>query len=156
MVRRTTNGSCEQMADAFLKNLIHCNAYRENLALTHHELLHLRRSEGGIGTEISPHHPVSVSLNDWLQHLAPVIGAVNVAGTQGTPFQIAELVEQEKGMIAGASEVTVVGLSFLVAMGRADAAVQVENDLLRRATVMNEVDPLAGKIAKRGEVFLGG
>jgi len=59
-------------------------------------------------------------------------------------------------MIAGASEVTVVGRSFLVAMGRADAAVQVENDLLRRATVMHTIDPLAGKITKRGEVFLGG
>ncbi len=59
-------------------------------------------------------------------------------------------------MIAGASEVTVVGRSFLVTMGRADAAVQVENDLLRWATVMNAVDPLAGKIAKRGEVALGG
>ena len=30
-----------------------------------------------------------------VQHAFPVIGAVNVARAQGTPFQITELVEQE-------------------------------------------------------------
>ena len=59
-------------------------------------------------------------------------------------------------MIAGATEVPVVGRAFLSTVGWADAAVHVENDLLRRATVMNAVDPSAGKITKRGEVFLGG
>jgi heme A synthase len=49
------------------------------------------------------------------------MGAVNVAGTQATPFQIAELVEQEKRMVAGAAEVTVVGRALLFAVGRADA-----------------------------------
>ncbi len=34
---------------------------------------------------------------------------------------IAELVEPEQGMITGAAEVSVVGRSFLVAVGRADA-----------------------------------
>ena len=35
--------------------------------------------------------------------------------------RLAELVEQEQGMVAGAAEVSVVGRSFLVAVGRADA-----------------------------------
>ena len=81
---------------------------------------------------------------------------MDVAGAQGAPFQIAELVEQEKGMITGAAEVSVVGGSFLPAMGRADAAVHVEDDPRRRATVMHTVDPLPGKIGERGEVFLAG
>ncbi len=59
-------------------------------------------------------------------------------------------------MIAGASEVSVVGRSFLVAVGRADATVHVENDLRRRAMAVHTVDPMPGKIGKRGEVFLGG
>ena len=44
-------------------------------------------------------------------------------------------------MIAGAAEVTIVRRSLLFAMGRTDATVHVENDHLRRATVMNTVDP---------------
>ena len=59
-------------------------------------------------------------------------------------------------MLAGTAEVAVVGRPLLVTMGRADAGIHVENDLRRRVPVMNPVDPLAGKIGKRGEVFLGG
>ena len=44
-------------------------------------------------------------------------------------------------MIAGATEMAIVRRSLLVTMGRADAAVHVENDHLRRAAVMNTVDP---------------
>ena len=44
-------------------------------------------------------------------------------------------------MVAGAAEVTIVRRSLLFAMGWADATVQVENDHLRRATVVNTVDP---------------
>ncbi len=40
--------------------------------------------------------PARLVANDnRLQHACPVIGAVDIAGAQGTPFQIAELVEQE-------------------------------------------------------------
>ena len=67
-----------------------------------------------------------------------------------TPFQIAKLVEQEKGMVAGTAEVAVVGRPLLVAMGRADAAVHIENDFRRRVPVMNPVNPSAGKIGKLG------
>ncbi len=59
--------------------------------------------------------PALVAIDNRLQHAFPVIGAMHVAGT---PFQIAQLVELEKGMMAGASEVSVGGRSFLVAMGR--------------------------------------
>ncbi len=44
-------------------------------------------------------------------------------------------------MVAGATEVTIVRRSLLFPMGRADAAVHVENDHLRRATVMNTINP---------------
>ena len=55
------------------------------------------------------------------QHAFPILGVVNVTGAQGTPFQITELVEQERGMVAGAAEASVVGRSLLVAVDRADA-----------------------------------
>ena len=59
-------------------------------------------------------------------------------------------------MVASAAEVAVVCCSLLFTMGRADAAVHVENDLRRRVPVMHTLDTLPGKIGKRGEIFLGG
>ncbi len=120
-LRGAANGSREQMADAFLKNLILCQADCVQEALGFEVFVNLRRGEGGVAPEIQPHLPTLVANDNRFQHAFPVIGAVDVAGTQGTPFQIAELVEQEQGMVASAAEVSVVGRSFLVAMGRADA-----------------------------------
>ncbi len=33
-------------------------------------------------------NPFPVALNDGVQNAMPIVSAVNVAGTQGTPFQI--------------------------------------------------------------------
>ncbi len=104
MVGRTANGSCEQMADAFLKNLILWSADRVQEAFGFEIFVHLRRGEGGITSEIQSHLPTLVANDNRLQHAFPIIGTVNVAGTQGTPLQITELVEQEKGMVAGTLE----------------------------------------------------
>ena len=108
MVRRTANGACEQVRDAFLKNLIFWYADRVQEALSLHELVHLQRGEGGIGTEVAPQLPVSVSVDDRHQHLAPAIGAVNVTGAQGTPFKVAELVEAKERVVARAAEMPIV------------------------------------------------
>jgi hypothetical protein len=42
------------------------------------------------------------SRRDGLEHRVPSVGAVNIAGTKRTSFQVTELVEHEEGMIAGA------------------------------------------------------
>jgi hypothetical protein len=77
---------------------------------------------------------------------------MDVAGAQATSLQVAELVEQKQGMVAGAAEVAVVGRALLVAIGRADARIQVENHLLRRAAVVNPVDPKPVQSAARNSV----
>jgi len=59
-------------------------------------------------------------------------------------------------MVAGTAEVPVVGRSLLVAVGRADAAVHVENDLCRRVAVMNPVDPHAVHVGQGFNVRVGG
>lgn len=59
-------------------------------------------------------------------------------------------------MITCTAEVAVVGRSLLVAVGRADVAVHVEDDYLRWATVMHTVDPSAGKFGQRGKVLVAG
>jgi len=64
---------------------------------------------------------------------APAVHAANGRLTQGASFQIAELVEQEQGVIAGTAEVTIVGRAFLIAVVRADAAIR---DLSRGSEVV--------------------
>ena len=58
-------------------------------------------------------------------------------------------------MVAGAAEVTIVRRSLLFAMGRADAAVHVENDHLRWAAVMNPVDPRPVHVGQDFNVRIG-
>jgi hypothetical protein len=53
---------------------------------------------------------------------------MNVARTQRRTLQVAELVEHEQRVIAGAGELAVVGSAFLIAMGRADARTHIEHD----------------------------
>jgi uncharacterized membrane protein len=60
---------------------------------------------------------------------------MDIAGAQGTPFQIAKLVEQKKGLMAGAAEVAIVRHSHLVAACRADVPVYAENDHLRQVNL---------------------
>jgi len=59
--------------------------------------------------------------HDRGEHVLPAVGAVDMAGTKLTAFEITELVEQEQRVVAGAGEVAVVRGAFLLAVGRADA-----------------------------------
>ena len=58
-------------------------------------------------------------------------------------------------MVAGTAEVTIVRCSLLFAMGRADAAVHVENESSRMA-VMNLVDPHPVHVDQGFNVLVGG
>jgi hypothetical protein len=83
------------MCDALLEYTVGREADRVQGTLGFEVSVHLRRGEGGIAPEIQPYLPTPVANDNWLQHAFPVIGTVNVAGTQGTPFKGTELVEQE-------------------------------------------------------------
>jgi|TARA_B100001964_G_C14059353_1_gene520650 hypothetical protein len=51
--------------------------------------------KAGVPAEVMTQVPFLVANDNRFQHSFPVIGAVDVAVTERTPFQIAELVEQE-------------------------------------------------------------
>jgi len=68
-------------------------------------------------------------------------------------FQIAELVEQEQRVVAGAIVVAVPDAVLLFAMRRAEARIHSEKNAFRRTASMNVVDPLAGKVGERRQVF---
>jgi len=104
MVRRTANGTRQKMSDTFLKNLIGFEADDVFVILGFQKLVYVRCGEGGISPEIAAQVPFPVTLDDRFQNVAPTVGAMNIAGAQGTPLKVTELVEQEQPMVAGAVE----------------------------------------------------
>src|SRR2546421_8867680 len=83
----------------------------------------------------------------------PPIGAVDVAGTQRAAFQIAELVEYEQRMIAGAGVMAVPGAVLLFAVRRTHARIHVEHDAFPRTAAMDRIDPTAGGTSKSRKVL---
>jgi hypothetical protein len=77
----------------------------------------------------------------------------SVARPQGPPLDIAEPVEHEQRVIAGAPEMPIVGAAFLLAVGRALAQIHVEDDGLRRSPLMHLVDPLVRQIGEGDEPY---
>jgi hypothetical protein len=78
---------------------------------------------------------------------------MDVARPQGASLDIAELVEHEQRVIAGAAEMAVIGAVFLLAVGWAFARVHAEHDDLWRSPLVHLVDPLAGQIGESGKVL---
>src|SRR4051812_43497266 len=95
----------------------------------------------------------SIAGDHWLQHRTPTIRTMDVAGSQRTPFDIAELVEHEERVVAGATKVAIVGAAFLLPVRRAFTRIHVEHDGLRPSPLTHLVDPLTGQIGERGKVL---
>src|ERR1700704_126136 len=110
---------------------------------------HLTRSrmraigEPRVGPEINARDLPLVGFDNRLQHTVPSVGAVDVAGTKRTSFQVTELVEHEERMIADAGIVAVPDAVLLFAVSRTDARIHVEHDAARRTASMNPVNPLS-------------
>ena len=66
------------------------------------KLINFGIGETRVGSEINARDLPLVAFDNRLQHTVPSVGAVDVAGTKRTSFQVTELVEHEEGMIAGA------------------------------------------------------
>ena len=129
-------------------------------ALGLQEIEQRRDGKGGVTSEIAPGDRGSrvarISCRHRAQHILPAIGAVDIAGTQRTSLQIAELVEHEQWVQALGLEMPVPHCTFLIAMHRALGAVHIQRDALRRPPVMHRVDPAAGQISEGGEVLRSG
>ncbi len=74
---------------------------------------------GIVKLEVPPHSRPLVAGEDGLQHMPPVVGAVDIPRTEHGPFAVTELVEHEDGVIAHAAKVAVVGRSVI--MGQLDS-----------------------------------
>src|SRR3954471_22907905 len=150
LVGRTPHRALEQVRDLALENSIGGQADHIAVVLSFQEFVDLRRGKTRIGSEIAPLHRGPVTGDDRLQHLTPALGGVDVAGPQSAAFQVAELVEHEQRVIAGAAEVPVVGGSFLPAVGRAHAGVHVQHDPFHGSAGVNAVDPVPTQVRQSG------
>src|SRR5664279_5910683 len=99
---RTTNRTFEQIADPLLQDAIRRQANGVFDPFGFEEFIDFWIFETRISPEIDARNLALIPRHDRLQNAVPSIGAVNVARAQGAAFQIAELVEHEQRMIAGA------------------------------------------------------
>src|SRR5262249_31817370 len=102
LVRWSSDRTLEQIADPVLEDPVGRQADRIFDPLGFQELVDLRHGERCVSAEIDTRDLALVACNDSLEHAVPAVGAVHVAGTQGTTFQITELVEHEHRISAGA------------------------------------------------------
>ena len=133
----------EQIADPLLKDAVRRKSNGVFDPFSLQIFVHLGIGEAGIGAEIDARDLALIPRHDRLQNAFPSTGAVNVARAQSAAFQIAELVEHEQRMIAGAFEVSVPDAHLLFAVRRAHARIHIEHNASGRTTGMNFVDPLA-------------
>jgi hypothetical protein len=121
-------GALEQIADTLLQDAVRRQPDRVLVTFSFQKLIDLGVGKGGIGAEVAAEITLPVTGHDRFEHVLSAVGRMDVALAQRRTLQIAELVEHEQRMVAGAGEVTVVGGAFLIAMGRADTRIHVEHD----------------------------
>src|SRR3954471_10260239 len=93
-MRGTAHRTREQVSDPPLQDGMGGQPDHIAVVLRSQELIDLRRGKPCVSPEVAPLHHRPVSGDHRLQHLAPALGTMNIAWTQGTAFQVAELVEQ--------------------------------------------------------------
>src|SRR4051794_28407007 len=153
LMRWSPDRALQQMSDPILQHLVGRQPDRVAGTLGFEILVDLRIGEGCITPEIQMLYNAPVTRNHRLQHRAPAVGTMDVARSQHTPLDIAELIEHEQRMIAGAGEMTVIGTAFLLAVSRAFARIHVKYDCLRRSPPAHFVNPLARQIGEHGKVL---
>ena len=78
---------------------------------------------------------------------------MHIALAQQRPLKIAELVEAEQGMVAGAVKVSVVGCAFLGTVRLTDRTIQIQNQLANRFALPNAVNLFARQVRKGIDMF---
>ncbi len=121
------------MADPVLQDSVRRQPDRILVAFGLQELVDLGVGKGGIGAEVAAEVALPVAGHDRFEHVLPAVRRMDVARAQCRTLQIAELVEHEQRVVAGAGEVAVVGGAFLIAMGRTDTRIHIEHDRPQRA-----------------------
>src|SRR4051812_42883622 len=119
------------MSDLVLQDLIGRQADRVAGTLGFKKFVDLGIGKGCVTSKIQMLHDASVTCDYRLQHRTPTVGTMDVARSQRTPFDIAELVEHEQRVVAGTGKMPVVSAAFLLTVGRALARIHIKYDGVR-------------------------
>src|SRR5215213_852366 len=98
LVRRSPDRSLQQISDLILQDLVGREPDRVACILGFKKLVDLGIGESGVASKIQMLHNAPVTRNHRLQQRAPAVSTVDVARSQRTPFDIAELVEHKQRM----------------------------------------------------------
>src|SRR5208337_5611216 len=97
--------------------------------------------ERRVTPEVTPKFTIAISGDDGFQHDFPVLSAMHVPLSEHAAFEVTIVIEAEKGMIAGASEMPVVCRAFLPTVGFADRAIHVQDDPLHGHSLPKPIYP---------------
>ena len=106
---RPAHGTLEQGGDLPFQHRIGLEADGVAEAFLLQQAQQLRAGKRGVAAEELGDVEVPVAVDHRQQHPPPVLGTATVAPAEQDPLQVAELVEQEQRVVAGAGEVAVVG-----------------------------------------------
>jgi hypothetical protein len=149
---RSANPALEQVPDPALQYAVG-RPDRVADARSFEEFVDLGIGESCIAPEIQTLYDAPVARNYRLQHRVPAGGTMHITWPQRASLDIAELIEYEQRVIAGAAEMAIVSTPFLLPVGRDLARIHVKNDHPGRSPLMHLVDPLAEQIDERGKVL---
>ena len=105
LVRWSPDRALQQTADPALQDIVGRQPDRVGNLLGFEKLVDLGIGEGSIAPEVEVLYAPPVADDHRLQHCAPAGSAVDIACPQGAALDIAELVEYEQRVVAGAAEV---------------------------------------------------
>jgi hypothetical protein len=102
LVGRSPNRSGQQGRDTLLQHPIGWQPNSVADAFGLQEFVEFGLGEGGIGAEVEIDASLSIPRDHRLQQRLPAFSTVSIAGTQKAALEVAELVEQEQRVVAGA------------------------------------------------------
>ena len=106
----------------------------------------VRVGKRGIPSEEPADIHIAVTDHDRLHRTMPIISAVYLARAQLRPLQVAEVVEAEQEVIAGAAKASVVRRAFLSAIALTDRTIQIQDQFANRIAIPDAVNPLAQQV----------
>ena len=142
------NRTREQMLNGALQILVGRKTYRIQVVFFQKGVdVGIRRRS--VPSEESAEIRIAVTGHDWLQHAAPIVGAMDPAIAKQRSFQVPKLIEAEQRMMAGAAKASVVRRALLTPIGPADRTIQIQNQFANRSALPNAIDPFARQVRTR-------
>ncbi len=89
VVRWLSDGAGQQMCDLLLQDPVGWHADCVGVAFGFQELVDLGLGEGGIRPDVTAQRPIPIAGDHRLENQPPILGAVDIAGTQEAPLQVA-------------------------------------------------------------------